>query len=275
MKSGYHTDNVCKMNAVLIYRVWHDSTRYLILHVYKGTTPGVGWSEDMVARGYKEITGSPGENLRTWLILQEENGSGLTGRAHLCGNQFPVPPGVGYADNVYNVEMTVRDERRTVWHTVADSVTGVIERVPQLGKFSHDGGEIPVAKLIGVYQVTPMRDPGDVGVLDTRTRGGGLNEDIDPTVLQEGFMNLDIGRWDGEPFQSAGAVVVSMPTGLPGTDIPPGVLTGWPEPTGWFNATKLLTRDEIDAKIHEHVALGVYPISDYELPVQPTPTGDI
>jgi hypothetical protein len=261
------------MNAVLIHRTYANNDRYIILHLYKGTTPGSGWSMDMVARGRVEAIGV--DPLPQWMILQEENGSGLTGRAFLSATCFLPAPPTGYTDRSCNIELAVTDERRTVWHVVSDSVTGIEAQVPQLGVFTHEGEDMPVAKLIGVYQVAPMLSAADVGVLDTRTRGGGLDEDVDPAVLQEGFMNFDIGNHDGEPFQSAGAVVVSLPEGLPGTGEPLGILTGWPEPTGWFNATKLLTRDEIHAKIHEHIALGVYPIEDYDMPVQPIPTGVI
>lgn len=55
-------------------------------------------------------------------------------------------------------------------------------------------------------------------ILDTRTRGGGLDESLTRKIIkdinEESLFNYDIGYFDGEAYQENGVVIIKLPTTL-------------------------------------------------------------
>lgn len=119
--------------------------------------------------------------------------------------------------------------------TVTDSVTpGVITS----GTISATGlAQIPCALILAKVYITPNSIVDNVSILDTRSRGGGIPEEIKPNAPElpgqvqriiESFW--DISGWNGRPVPLAGAIQLELPK---------EILTG----TNRFN---LFTQDEIE-----------------------------
>ncbi|MEC1657191.1 hypothetical protein P9D81_20295 [Bacillus haynesii] len=91
----------------------------------------------------------------------------------------------------------------------------------------------------------------DMTILDTRTRGGGLDEslsrDIIKKVNKESLYHWDIGYFDGEVYQENGIIIIKIPRSILKSDS---------NPNG-FHET------EIQQVIAKHKAYGVIPIIEY------------
>ena len=86
-------------------------------------------------------------------------------------------------------------------------------------------------------------------LVDSRTRGGGIIESMKDSIRKqlepESDYYLDIGYYDGEPYQENGVIVIRLDNNL------------LKEFGGKF------TQDDIEAKIKRWLGFGVYPIIEY------------
>ena len=86
-------------------------------------------------------------------------------------------------------------------------------------------------------------------IVDSRTRGGGVIKEMSDSLRRElepdSDFYLDIGFFDGEPYQENGVIIVRLDNSL------------LKEFGGIF------THEEIDAKVRRWLGLGVYPIIEY------------
>jgi hypothetical protein len=92
-------------------------------------------------------------------------------------------------------------------------------------------------------------------ILDTRTRGGGLDEALSKEIIRqvnkESMYHWDIGYFDGEAYQENGVIVVRVPRSILKSDL---------NPNG-FHET------EVQEAVAKHKAYGVVPIIEYYEPV--------
>jgi hypothetical protein len=95
----------------------------------------------------------------------------------------------------------------------------------------------------------------DMVILDTRTRGGGLDEalskDIIKKINQESLYNWDIGYFDGEAYQENGVFIVRLPR---------SILRSENNPDGFHES-------EVQAAVAKWKAYGSLPIIEYVDPV--------
>lgn len=90
----------------------------------------------------------------------------------------------------------------------------------------------------------------DMIILDTRSRGGGLDEalsrEIIETVNKESLYHWDIGYFDGEAYQENGVIIIRLPNTI----------------------LQRFSEAEVQAAVAKHKAYGVLPIIEYYDPVQ-------
>lgn len=157
-------------------------------------------------------------------------------------------------------------------HVVHDTYADVVSAVNAV-KF--DDGSDADAFLLGVYRPVLTANLSDVKVVDTRTPGGGLEEDIESTDEPETDFYGDIGRMDGMPFQDKGTVIVGVPSNILGTGMPrieaaiPIPTTGYTDPIG------RITQDDIMHAAEEHLGAGRMALLWYRTGLQVNPTGYI
>lgn len=88
-------------------------------------------------------------------------------------------------------------------------------------------------------------------ILDTRTRGGGLDESITKEIIKQvneaSLHHWDIGYFDGEAYQENGVIIVRLPNHL---------LKSESNPNGFLAS-------QIEAVVAKHKAYGVLPIIEY------------
>lgn len=91
-------------------------------------------------------------------------------------------------------------------------------------------------------------------ILDTRTRGGGLDESLSKEIIRqinkESMYHWDIGYFDGEAYQENGVIIVRVPRSILKSD---------KNPDG-FHET------EVQEAVARHKAYGVLPIIEYYEP---------
>lgn len=257
-KPGYHSDVTGKFNIELIGTRTGAPTARVEWTVYLTKTNSRG-EEERIASGYAyHASTTP-----TMILLREENESGLSGYMTITdGDTNGWMPGAA-GETSTNLTAVVKDERRTIHHTIKDTISEIETEIEAYGsdEFAY------TAKLLGVYQVSPFANSEEIQYLDTRTRGGGFKEHVDTNKLkeEEGRMNFDLGFWDGEPFQSTGSLIVNLPSGIPLKDREDDPsLTGWPASTDWQDGPNNMSREEIREKIKNWMALGVLPIVSYQ-----------
>jgi hypothetical protein len=99
--------------------------------------------------------------------------------------------------------------------------------------------------IVAEYAVGSNKGLGDVELVDTRVRGGGIKEDL-ITDFKGAYPQIkwfhDIGHYDGTPFPGATAVLVDLPASL--LEVNGGVLT----------------KKQIDSIVKHHLSFGVYPV---------------
>ena len=97
---------------------------------------------------------------------------------------------------------------------------------------------------LGSVAIGPQATYTDVDVTDTRTRGGGLKDNLDYDLIKsiqpESQFFWDIGYFDGQAFPSNGVLVFKFPISMQDRE------------------------DEIRKAIYRHTALGEYCIIDFE-----------
>ena len=148
---------------------------------------------------------------------------------------------------------------RTIFHLVGDSLLGTIDSIEQF-----DVDE-PIA-IIGAYSIQQIIASDRATILDTRVLGGGLRDgdtvrstvhtledvEVNPDTrkitsetLVEAYKDsarfYDLGKFDGEPYPGAAAVVLDVPDHL----------------------RIILPEDRVRSKASKFLAAGVYPIFEF------------
>jgi hypothetical protein len=107
--------------------------------------------------------------------------------------------------------------------------------------------------LVSTVYINPHTDIEEMILTDTRTRGGGIREDIVKKVLRNdqteeiekliGKHNSywDFRTWEGEPYPVNGVVVIELPKTI----------------------LDIFTKKEVYKKIEKHIAYGVFPVIKY------------
>lgn len=83
---------------------------------------------------------------------------------------------------------------------------------------SNSISKYPSALLLGRIYVGAELSLGDIEIIDSRSRGGGVSPDpeerrktMTPSELEESELLWDIGGWDGKPIMTNGIAVVELP----------------------------------------------------------------
>jgi hypothetical protein len=110
----------------------------------------------------------------------------------------------------------------------------------------------PTMLRLGKFAVQANSDMDkDMIILDTRTRGGGLDEQLSREVIaqvnKESLHHWDIGFFDGEAYQENGVMIIRLPRSILKTQKNPG---GFHE-------------SEIQDAVAKHKAYGALPIIEY------------
>jgi hypothetical protein len=88
-------------------------------------------------------------------------------------------------------------------------------------------------------------------ILDTRTRGGGLDESLSKEIIRqvnkESLYHWDIGYFDGEAYQENGVIILRLPRSILKSDT---------NPNGFHES-------EVQKAVAKHKAYGVLPIIEY------------
>jgi hypothetical protein len=140
-----------------------------------------------------------------------------------------------------------------VRHVVRDTYAEVVSQVQ--GVLFDDASD-PQAFLLGVYRPVLTAELDDVKIVDTRTRGGGITDEIKTTDEPESDFYWDIGNWDGQPFQDKGSLVVGVPEEIQGTGSPRLRLDIPVDPTGFVAPTGRLSWEFVQQMIDRHIAGG-------------------
>ena len=128
---------------------------------------------------------------------------------------------------------------RGVYHVVSDSIEAAINFIPE-----ESSGE-PVA-IIGAVSVRSYQNENEIGIIDTRTYGGGLRNDRIGEAAEKKHPRsqyfYDIGRKEGIPYPGAAAIVIDLPSEL----------------------KEVLTVDEIKTRASKYIAAGIYPVFNFK-----------
>jgi hypothetical protein len=116
----------------------------------------------------------------------------------------------------------------------------------------------PTMLRLGKFQVQANSTmQKDMIILDTRSRGGGLDEALSREIIaqvnKESLYHWDIGYFDGEAYQENGVIIIRLPR---------SILKTPSNPDGF-------TETEIQAAIAKHKAYGVLPILEFYDPTPP------
>ncbi|ECP9029759.1 hypothetical protein FU976_08060 [Campylobacter jejuni] len=183
----------------------------------------------------------------TYSIPEEENSSTelLVKQIHVYLRPFCiryVDPANPLKDG-YVIEGTVR--RRTLFHTDEEWWFNPKD-------YKYDMTLLRLGKVM-LQANSNMID--NMTILDTRTRGGGLDESLTKEIIrqvnEESMYHWDIGFFDGEAYQENGVIVVRVPR---------SILKSETNPNG-FHET------EVQEAIAKHKTYGVLPIIEYYEPV--------
>lgn len=108
----------------------------------------------------------------------------------------------------------------------------------------------PMYLLLAKVQVREHTNVNDVVVMDARTRGGGVAENLSVKTIEQRVKGKqrywDIGNWDGKAFYRNGVLIVSIPKSI----------------LKEYGGT--LTEEYVKESIDKHVAFGTYCIIEWE-----------
>ncbi|CDQ41791.1 hypothetical protein [Virgibacillus salexigens] len=113
--------------------------------------------------------------------------------------------------------------------------------------FKYDASMFRLGKVI----LQPNSKIKDSVILDTRTRGGGLDEALSRKIIEEvnkeSLHHWDIGYFDGQAYQENGIIIIRLPKTL---------LKTKDNPSGFYEK-------EIHEAVNKHKAFGVLPIIEF------------
>jgi hypothetical protein len=119
------------------------------------------------------------------------------------------------------------------------------------------------AILLGILQSNSQGELEQVNVLDTRSQGGGLREDVDLRTMFEDVPEArfysDVGYWDGESYPGHGVVVVEIPSRILGNNDLPVVN---PSDGGFVKTDGRQKKSSIRDRVNRHLTIGMYGIID-------------
>lgn len=131
----------------------------------------------------------------------------------------------------------------TLFHTIGhDLHKDAYHPLIEDSKYKYTMNDI---KLIAKVFITPITNPEEMKVIDTRTRGGGIKDgfvNMMKELYEEVNYYWDIGNWNGKYYPSNGVVVIELPKEI----------------------LNKFSHDEVKAKIEKHLALGVLPVIKYQ-----------
>lgn len=165
-----------------------------------------------------------------WEYQQQEEGE-----IAIYNPSIPLDP-LGRPEAPYLISYYYVDDR---WH--------IVETYQEAGAVVHSMEEPQddTVLTIGRVCLDPGIDPGDAAVIDIRSRGGGVHEDLLDRAYEiepESRHYFDIGYWEGEPWQGNGVVLVYLPQEV--------------KERGW-------SADFVRQLVERHRAAGVLPLVDY------------
>ena len=150
-----------------------------------------------------------------------------------------------------------------IGYVVANTVAEIEAAIQNLVDSST--GLPTAARLLGVFQVSSQGESQHVKILDIRTGGGGLSEDVD---LKEVFKRApeaqffaDIGYWEGEPYAGSGVIVVKAPQRIIGDDDSP---VDAPADGGFVDTTGREDPGDIKRRVDKHLTIGMTGVLDVE-----------
>jgi len=151
---------------------------------------------------------------------------------------------------------------RTIWHIIGDSITEIVDAVAEI---RYNTGELTEAILLGVYHIGQSMTISEVKLTDTRSRGGGILDSVDPSAVgsEEALMFMDISMWNGEPFPPT-AVIADFPEEVIGTGVPQLRRDPGADPSGYYLPSGQLTLDQVEQKMRRYKAGGVIAIVNPE-----------
>jgi hypothetical protein len=124
---------------------------------------------------------------------------------------------------------------QTVYHSVAPTLEGAISQIPI--------DDVPIV-LLGALLVRQVSTIDEVVLTDTRSRGGGVKEDLyDEAVKVNRHMlaATDRGTWDVVPYPGNAVVVIDIPASL----------------------KDAVSVNEIRDRVRRHIAFGVEPVLEF------------
>lgn len=134
------------------------------------------------------------------------------------------------------------DKVQTIYHTDEDHWFDPKDA-------NYDPSMLRLGKII-VHANSNIKD--NLTILDTRTRGGGLDESLSKEIIKkvnkESMYHWDIGYFDGEAYQENGVMVIRLPNTL----------------------LDQFSKSQIEAAVAKHKAYGNLPIIEYYDPKEIT-----
>ena len=130
-----------------------------------------------------------------------------------------------------------------------------------------DTNDSAQAILLGIYQIGQPSIITDTKLTDTRSRGGGILDSVNPSEVEgadEALMFMDLSMWDGEPFPPT-AIITQFPQEVLGTGQPDLRRDPSADPSGYFMPSGLLTTDDVQHKMAKHKAGGVVNVLSPEI----------
>lgn len=141
-----------------------------------------------------------------------------------------------------------------LYHFTADTVEGIYSAVNSVNT-----GQVPSPRLwlLGIAHPSPPGTHERIRLWDTRSLGGGLKTDLSAKdVYDESKMYHDIGRWNGEPFSTAGLLMVEFPDSLLGDTIPSPIPTWPPADSGIDQPSGVFSEEDIQQKLVKYMDAG-------------------
>lgn len=139
-----------------------------------------------------------------------------------------------------------------IYHIIGDTVAEVDAALAGL---TFDSSSILVHPVqLGIYYVNTTEGVDDVSLVPIPITGGGLKQDV--PLSEEGLFCWDVGRWDGEPFESKGGVVTYVPSDMIGTSDTNFVYDAQNSDSTFMSYAERFSRQDIRENVERWLAAG-------------------